>query len=342
MTATRRCLVLMIALTWLSPGIAGAVDRILLGKTLSVRVGTERSIVIVGREQATDVPAISDPRNFGSTLTIVAAGGTTTTESWPLFRTLWTKIGANAYHYASTSGSPSVRLRVSVRRTAAGLAMLKVGVRGDGPVLPPNPGDAGGVFLAVGGGDRYCVKLGGAAGGTERTDTPTRWKVVNATAEDGCPVVPPVCGNNVREAGEECDGVDQSSCFPVLCRPDCTCETCAQGICSPELGVPCCDPGSVCVNTPGPLGACFNGECDDPTDCIPLGTCVDGSCCAPLGASCLIASVPPAQLPCCGGEECLTLPGLGAVCCLGAGAACEAGGPPCCSGSCNAGTSTCD
>ena len=121
-------------------------------------------------------------------------------------------------------------------------------------MLPPNPGDEGGIILAVAGGDRYCVKLGGAAGGTEKVDSATRWKVVNASAEDGCPVPLPVCGNNVREGTEECDGIDQSTCFPLLCLPDCTCPTCGETVCSSGARRPVLTRAAVCVDTPGLSG----------------------------------------------------------------------------------------
>ena len=31
-----------------------------------------------------------------------------------------------------------------------------------------------------------------------------------------------MCGNNIREGTEQCDGTDDSAC-PGFCRPDCTC-----------------------------------------------------------------------------------------------------------------------
>jgi hypothetical protein len=38
-----------------------------------------------------------------------------------------------------------------------------------------------------------------------------------------------VCGNNVREAAEVCDGTDDSAC-PGACKGDCSCPTCGDGI----------------------------------------------------------------------------------------------------------------
>jgi hypothetical protein len=340
MTATRTFVALIAVLMGLSPTMVRGADRILLGKSLTIRgAGSTRSIVILGREQATDVPAITDPRLGGATLSLVAIGGTTTTEFHTLTSTGWAPI-ANGYRYASTGST--LHVRIVARRTAAGLGLLKVIMRGDGSVLPPNPGDEGGMLLDVVSGDRYCVRFGGAAGGTEKADDVTRWKVVNASTEDGCLTPPPICGNNVREGTEECDGIDQSSCFPLICLPDCSCPTCGEVICSPELGVPCC-PGAVCVDTPGLFGACFTGQCDDPADCAPFGTCEDGLCCTPPGAPCMLLPGGGGMLPCCSGGTCVAVPELGGDhCCLPAGASCDGSPVPCCSGSCNAGTSTCD
>ena len=53
-------------------------------------------------------------------------------------------------------------------------------------ILPPNPGDEGGVILTINGGATYCVSFGGAALGTETADQPTLWKLLNPTAQTGC------------------------------------------------------------------------------------------------------------------------------------------------------------
>ena len=74
----------------------------------------------------------------------------------------------------------------------------------DMKVIPPNPGDNGGIILDVIGGDRYCVAFGGSAGGSETRDTALRWKIQKAGAQPGCPsavstttttTLPPTCSD---------------------------------------------------------------------------------------------------------------------------------------------------
>jgi hypothetical protein len=62
----------------------------------------------------------------------------------------------------------------------------------------------------------------------------------------------PSCGNNVREAGEQCDGTDASACASSHCKPDCTCDPCGDGI---------LDPGEVCDPPGSPSGACLDDFC---------------------------------------------------------------------------------
>lgn len=97
-----------------------------------------------------------------------------------------------------------------------------------------------------------------------------------------CPT--PVCGNDVLESGEECDGTAPAIC-PV-CQADCTC---APGACGNGIveGGEQCD-GSTCLydgvrlgcRAPGPNGCsccsdanCYGfGCCDEGTECLPAPT----------------------------------------------------------------------
>ena len=73
-----------------------------------------------------------------------------------------------------------------------------------------------------------------------------------------------VCGNNVVESPEECDGTDDGAC-PGRCQADCTCGLCGNGIVDPGED---CDPaGSVCRG----VGIACNADCT-----CPPPVCGDG------------------------------------------------------------------
>jgi len=80
---------------------------------------------------------------------------------------------------------------------------------------------------------------------------------------------PGSCGNNVNEAGEECDMDDDAAC-PGMCRPDCSCMPQGQsgsGVC-----------GDLIVQAPNSNGAIE--QCEPPTTRDPVtGTVVSGSLC---------------------------------------------------------------
>ena len=82
--------------------------------------------------------------------------------------------------------------KVLIKRSPGGTALVKIllkGSIGTQPldVVPPNTGTDGGIVLEIGGGGgRYCVSFGGAAGGNDVQDDATGWKVLSAPAEPGC------------------------------------------------------------------------------------------------------------------------------------------------------------
>lgn len=81
--------------------------------------------------------------------------------------------------------------------------------------------------------------------------------------------LPGSCGNNITEAGEQCDMYDDAAC-PGLCRPDCSCMTGGQ----PNTGV--C--GDLIVQQPNSNGK-FE-ECEPPVKRDPItGTVLSGSLC---------------------------------------------------------------
>ncbi len=103
---------------------------------------------------------------------------------------------------------------------------------------------------------------------------------------------PPICGNVIKEPGEDCDGTDDASC-PTLCQLDCMCPAplCGNGII--ELGEVCdsSDPGTCPTATCGgdcncPPPVCGNDivetgeDCDGTSDGACPGQC-DGGCGCP-------------------------------------------------------------
>jgi hypothetical protein len=333
----------ILLLASVGPAPGGAADRVILGHLLAVRdpAGAEggRSVVVAGREAGTDLVAISDPTGDGATLTVIANGTLSTAESYTLDQSGWTTLGAAGFRYAGPTGADGDPVkRVVIKRTPGGVAFVKVLLRGDVgtqalAVVPPNPGNDGGLILDVACGDRYCVKLGGAAGGSERQDTASGWRVIRATAEDGCPApAPPVCGNQGLEDGEVCDGaLHVPSCDPVAgfgCQeaghPD-QCECCVETTdCDPVNGPACCGEGVT-------------------SRCILHGTTFCAKC--TVGTLCAVPPL-PVGIECCGEAWCAwpDVPisgGLNIYCCWPPGHACAAD-TECCGSSCNAGTGTCD
>jgi len=376
----RLALALAVVLVALSGGAVLAADRLILGRRLVVEdpTGNEntRSVLVLGRETATDVPGISDPRTSGATLTVIANGGTSTVGTYVLDASGWTSVGTTGFKYTGPTGADGDPVKkVIARVTPGGVALIKVTLRGSIgtqslDVVPPNPGADGGFVLAIGGGDRYCVALGGAAGGTPRADTARLWKVTNATAEAGCPAPPtttstsssstsststtsstgpPVCGNGIVEAGEDCDGTAAGPTCPlesgvVVCQ---SCHCCGVGSCTLtgtlEGGFfPCCDPTAECVDVPGFIDLCVPTMCSSPADCLS-GGCENGHCCVTLGPAVPACYFPDEglALPCCDGNVCARPLADGFGCCVPDGAACS-DSASCCSGSCNGTSLTCD
>jgi hypothetical protein len=302
-------------------GTAYPADRQVLGKRLEVRdptgVEARRKVKVLGRERPTDIASITgDPTVGGATLRVIANGGTDSDESYVLDAAGWTPVGGGFRYRGPTGADGDPVHAVLLKRTAAGAFLLKALVRGatgtqDLAVVPPNPGDDGGIVLDIVGGDRYCVSFGGAADGTESHDTSQRWRVKNATAEPGCPTppsttttsttttttattttstttttTPPACGNGVIEAGEQCDppgGPPQPDCGSpagaFLCDGSCMCQAVTTTTTTaPPTTTTTTPPATTTTTTtlPGP-------ECIQSSGSYPQcgGTCPPGQVCAP-------------------------------------------------------------
>jgi hypothetical protein len=193
----RGVLVLVLVLA-AAVGTAAAFDRLILGKRFEVsdRTGLEakRKVKAEGKEAPSDIAILSNPTLNGALLDVITNGGTSRHDTYMLDASGW-KASGTSYKYKGPTGGDGDPVRsVTLKRSSAGAVQLKVQIRGnvgiqEVKVVPPNPGDDGGVILDVIGGDRYCVAFGAGAGGNETRDSSLQWKIVGAVAQPGCPVV---------------------------------------------------------------------------------------------------------------------------------------------------------
>src|SRR3972149_3520882 len=130
-------------------GPALGVDRLILGKRVDVKNTTglesQRRVRGLGKEKTTDVPTLSNPTSGGATLTVIANGSTDSSQSYVLDAAGWKASGMGDTYRGPTAGDGDPVRRVTLRRTAMGVAMLKVTIAGNVgtqsvDVVPPHPG----------------------------------------------------------------------------------------------------------------------------------------------------------------------------------------------------------
>lgn len=315
--------------------VAAGTDATIVGQAMVVtsapsQLESTRSVTVTAQESPTDVAALADPRIGGATITVVVTGATPSAQSFTLDAAGWTAVPEGyRYRMAKNAAGPPVR-KVTLTVKPGGAAKMRAVLRGDTGtlpllVVPPDPGTEGGVALAIGG-DRYCTRFGGPAGGTIRSDKATRWRIVQPLAEAGCldPPPPPVCGNGTVEGDETCDGNASPACEAFLgSGAEC-------GAPDSALACSCCYPsGSEYTDVSGAGGLCCDGQ---EVPVAPYNRYC-GSC-LPDGYHCLFG---PSS--CCSGT-CFNADGLPfPVCgsCFESGTPCIAAFPQlCCSGSCGA------
>jgi hypothetical protein len=250
-------------------------SHLILGKRLTASdpAGAEssRRLTVLAKETATDIgPTIAgDPTASGATLRLVANGMTASDQTYVLDAGGWSAIGALGFRYSGpTGGDGDPVKKIVLKRTPGGTALVRLLLRGDVgsqnlDVVPPNPGSDGAFVLEIPAGARYCAGFGGAAGGTVARDTATQWKVVNATAEPGCPVA-----STTTTTLPSCPSIG----FP--------CGSCGGGLCGihadPDPPVDLCTSSS----------SCFNSGCTDDGGCPAGFVCmnphpVTRQCCTP-------------------------------------------------------------
>jgi len=232
----------------------------------------------------------------------------------------------------------------------------RIVVKARGPNWPwlPAGGEDGVTLTLASGSDRYCAEFGGeekknSAGhlvykkadapplcrelcGNDLVETPEQCDGTDSAAcaglcQSDCTCPAPVCGNDVIEDGEECDGTQFSEgCYPELTPDwvDCN-ELCGCCIQSGHQGCgpfPCCDSEEYCSFSPG-FSVCtpFGGPGDTCQLDAEVPPCAGGLVCLP-GPN-------PSYGACCSLDQCT----VSADCCLGgtcqSGQCCRENGDPC-------------
>jgi hypothetical protein len=182
--------------------------------------------------------------------------------------------------------------------------------------VPNGPGTIDVVVSLDGGSNTYCLRFTGTGDGNKF--------LVKESGPGTCPGGGPVCGNNIIEGTEQCDGTQGGAC-PGQCQ-SCTCPapSCGNGTldpgeaCDPAFPAALGDPGS-CYNAdpfynlyslpcnpnctcpcgltqPDPLSLVCGGECPPSTECTSIE---DWGC----GCLCTETSCPPGFG--CNGAECI-------------------------------------
>src|SRR5262249_28951972 len=149
-------------------------DETILGKSFLVKNPDgpdRRKIVVVARESGSPNAIVGDPTVVGATLTIIANGNNSTSQTFNLNqgtsttgKPFWSAVGTTGCKYKHSKGDQTAVRQVLIKKSPSGTFSLKAKIAGklDGgtSVLPPNPGTDGCAELAIIGGDAYHVKYG--------------------------------------------------------------------------------------------------------------------------------------------------------------------------------------
>ncbi len=143
--------------------------------------------------------------------------------------------------------------------------------------------------------------------GSEACDGLDPGSCPTGVCDPDCTCEDPVCGNSVLEAGEVCDGTDAAAC-PGQCDGSCECPS--------TCGDATCDAGEDATSCPADCGCSSAGACGDqgPDGCWCDSSCVEfGDCCPDVCAGCGISCV---AVPTCGATPttpCLDTQAFGAT-----------------------------
>jgi hypothetical protein len=186
------------SLCLLAAGMARAADQTILGNVLVVKnpsTPVKRKIVGKAKEAGSPNTIVGNPTVGGATLTVRADGGTSTTQTFTLpqgvsgmtGKPFWSGDALKGFKYKDPRGENSAVKSVQIRKSASGVFLIKAvvsGKIGTVSVVPPDPGIAGCVLLAVTGGDSYSVFFG--APSTLVNKDGQLFKAKKPTAEGSC------------------------------------------------------------------------------------------------------------------------------------------------------------
>lgn len=219
------------------------------------------------------------------------------------------------------------RLSLKIVADAAGLALT-------GPSGPV------GIRVTLGNA-RGCAHFDAA---TTRKDKARLFSAVHASSsalpdcyDNSVAGVPPLCGDHLSSANEQCDGscpIGGFGCVVPTASNECTC--CSNGFPS---SLPCCQPSKVWYPAPN-AKFCYPNSCAPPFQCASADVCQpDDTCCHGLGTICATAQLGN-LLDCCAGTICArgtsTPAGPALACCVPSGNACT-NSADCCSDDCSSG-----
>ena len=274
MTKTAQLVVsvgLAMGIALLTVSSADASNQGITGKKLLLK--STPKIVLLSKDGAISI-AGSDPVNGADSSISFDVGGGPVTFALP--KNLWSANGSGTLFKYKNAAAPSGPSVVKIAKVKAGL--LKVVAKGV-PFAVPNGAATINIVLSLDGGtNTYCLRFSGTGDGNT-------FLVKDAPA-GACAV----CGNNIKEGTEVCDGADATAC-PGNCLADCTCAVCGNNL---QEGTEECDgtfdtacPGNCLANCT--CQVCGNNvqegteQCDGISDLACPGNCLLNCTCAVCG-----------------------------------------------------------